>query len=283
MLVREDTVPYKVEALVGALKLEMLKCDKAFAMSKAKSTKDFLSTFFLTSPKAVPPGAGKVVLKLKPKDPARKVTFPQTDAQQVTVAEDGCATLTVERPAMAEGQVLPYAGDDKAALEALKPTRHVESDDRMIVEKAREIVGDTEDAAEAARKLAGWVFANLSDKSLAVGYASASEVMRTLSGDCTEHSVLLTALCRAAGIPARTASGMLYAPAFMGRKNIWGGHQWTQVHLGGKWVDLDATLPPPHYSAGRITQAVGLGSEADWFAILQSFGLFDIVEVQATE
>ena len=33
---------------------------------------------------------------------------------------------------------------------------------------------------------------------------------RTRSGDCSEHAVLLTALLRARGIPARVSHGLVY-------------------------------------------------------------------------
>ena len=40
--------------------------------------------------------------------------------------------------------------------------------------------------------------------------ATAAEVARSREGDCTEHAVLLAALARARGIPARVAMGLVY-------------------------------------------------------------------------
>jgi hypothetical protein len=77
-------------------------------------------------------------------------------------------------------------------------------------------------------------------KNLATGFASAGEVAVTLSGDCTEHAVLLTALLRAAGIPARVVSGLLYVESFAGERDVFGYHMWTQAWIEGRWVDLDA-------------------------------------------
>jgi hypothetical protein len=59
-------------------------------------------------------------------------------------------------------------------------------------------------------------------------------------GDCTEHAVLLAALARAFGRPARVAVGLLLAqvedrPAAF-------GHAWTEVREGGAWRTADATL-----------------------------------------
>ena len=64
------------------------------------------------------------------------------------------------------------------------------------------------------------------------------------SGDCTEHAVLVAALCRASGVPARSASGLMW----IGKEA--GYHQWTEVWVG-KWLPVDATLDavgtPPAY------------------------------------
>ncbi|MEM6707999.1 MAG: transglutaminase-like domain-containing protein [Pseudomonadota bacterium] len=57
-------------------------------------------------------------------------------------------------------------------------------------------------------------------------------------GDCTEFADLLTALARAAGLPARTIVGMAYTeiqgPAFA-------FHAWNQVLVDGRWRAVDPT------------------------------------------
>lgn len=281
MYVDENYTSLRMQMDLGIMKVEMFRCDEAFAKSPVKSTKDFLDAFMLTSPKPIPPAARKVVFTLKKKTD-KPFTLPQTDSQKVKQNEDGTTTVTVDLLDLPKGQPLPYKGDHPDALAALKPSPYVQSEDQAIVKKAREIIGTTTDAAEAANKLADWVVKHMkadAATSLSVGYASASEVLRTLKGDCTEHSVLLAALCRAVGIPARTATGMMYTSEFLGRKQAFGGHQWTQVFLGGKWIDLDAVLPAPHRTAGRITEGTGLGSEHEWFQLFNSLGLFEISDV----
>lgn len=276
----------RAEMDLGMMKVELLKCDEAFAKSPVKSTKDFLDAFMLASPKPIPAKARKAVFTLKRRQADKPFTLVETDSQKVKQNDDGTTTVTVELLNLPKGEKMPYRGDNAAALEALKSSTFVQSQDEKIVAKAREIVGSTTDAAEAADKLAEWVRRSMkadAATSLSVGYGSASEVLRTLKGDCTEHSVLLAALCRAVGIPARTAMGEIYADEFLGRKQILGGHQWTQVYLGGKWIDLDATLPAPHRTVGRITSNTGLGSESEWFQLFKSFGLFDIADVAVTE
>jgi transglutaminase-like putative cysteine protease len=187
-------------------------------------------------------------------------------------------TITVEALPLPKGEARPYTGQDKAALEALKPAKYAQSDDELIVKRAAQIVGSSKDASESALKLAAWVH-NMTEGDLTVGNASASEVIRNHEGDCKAFSVLLAALCRAAGIPARTADGYLYVAEFKGHSNVFGGHQWTQVFIGGKWLDLDATLASPFNSAGRITLGVGLGNEDDMLGLVNVMGTFTITNV----
>ena len=62
--------------------------------------------------------------------------------------------------------------------------------------------------------------------------------MQNAKGDCTEHAVLLAALCRARGIPARVAIGLVYVSAAQG----FGYHMWNEVWIDGGWIPLDATI-----------------------------------------
>src|SRR4029077_11471295 len=71
-------------------------------------------------------------------------------------------------------------------------------------------------------------------------FATADHVARTLEGDCTEHAVLTAAMCRAAGVPSRTALGLIYVDS--NRGPALGFHMWTEVWVDGQWLPIDATL-----------------------------------------
>lgn len=68
----------------------------------------------------------------------------------------------------------------------------------------------------------------------------ASEVARSLQGDCTEYSLLTAALARALRIPARIVWGV----ALRFRDNRWQafGHAWVQTQEQGRWVLRDSAL-----------------------------------------
>jgi hypothetical protein len=119
----------------------------------------------------------------------------------------------------------------------LQPNRYIQSDHPRIKITAESVRQETgADGWELARELAFWVNGYIKDKNYGQGYASALEVLDKPAGDCTEHSMLLTALLRAAGIPARPAIGLVYMDG------NFAGHMWTEAYVG-YWRTLDALDP----------------------------------------
>ncbi|HOI56836.1 MAG TPA: transglutaminase-like domain-containing protein [Phycisphaerae bacterium] len=282
--VTDENRVLRMDMDVAGMKVTAYQCDQAFAMSPAKSTKDFFDASLVELPKGVPATSERVtyVLKAKP-GKEKELSIPTTDSQQVAAGPDGTVRVTVVRQKPKSSQTMPYAGSDAGALASMKPTAYVQSDDPAIVAAAREAVGDETAAWGAARRIAEWVRTNIRTKDLSIGYASASEVLKSRQGDCTEHSVLTAALCRAVGIPARTVSGMAYVGEMFGRKYVMGGHQWTQVFIGGQWVDLDATVQNVSYGPRSIALMVGNGDTMDFLSLLKSYGLFEVVDVEVGE
>jgi transglutaminase-like putative cysteine protease len=121
--------------------------------------------------------------------------------------------------------------DDKFADE-LESTEICQSDDPGIVETARKIVEDEKNAWRAAKKIAEWVSREMK-ANYDVGFATAAEILKNREGDCSEHTVIMVALCRAVGIPARAAVGVMYADG------IFAYHMWPEVYVG-RWISLDA-------------------------------------------
>jgi hypothetical protein len=80
-------------------------------------------------------------------------------------------------------------------------------------------------------------------------FASALEVLRSRSGDCSEHAVLAAALCRAVGVPSRVVSGIVHAD---GR---FAYHMWIEVWAGGDWYALDPTIGAGSVDATHIKLA----------------------------
>ncbi len=261
------------------MNLELITCDKAFALSE-NDIVDFLEKLLVPSPVPLTDigSTDSITYHLSP-TVGKDLSIPSTDNQTVQQTKEGKVIVTVKPVSAPAGSAMPYTGKDKQILEALEPTGYLQADDKEIISLARQAVGKSTDAAEAARKIENFVSEYITEKNLSVGYASAAEVAASRQGDCTEHAVLTAALCRAAGIGARVVSGIVYIDEFAGRKDVFGGHAWTEAYIGGKWIGLDATRAPNGFDPGHITMAIGNGDPADFFAMANALGYFKIEKV----
>jgi hypothetical protein len=180
--------------------------------------------------------------------------FPITGSQQFERIDAKSAIVTVSNDT--QRSLAPFLAEDTAA------NAMIDCKDPEITSAMKRALEGREDSSipERAETLRRFAF-HFIRKQLGVGFATASEVARTRTGDCSEHGVYLAALLRANGIPARVAAGLIYADSFAGSRDIFGYHMWTQAWIEvdgiGRWVDLDATLPEAiPFDATHITLAV---------------------------
>ena len=116
----------------------------------------------------------------------------------------------------------------------MKPAEKIESDAAELVEKSKELAAGKKDAKEIAGTLAAWTADWLKDTVEDGGSALVS--LKERSGNCQTHARLYTALARAAGIPTRFVSGLVYQE---GKGFLY--HSWTESLLGDAWVAVDPT------------------------------------------
>ncbi|MBX3133768.1 MAG: lasso peptide biosynthesis protein [Gemmatimonadaceae bacterium] len=105
---------------------------------------------------------------------------------------------------------------------------------REIVNLAVRIAGNERDPRVVAERINRWVHDSLA-KEITLTVPSALQVLRARRGDCNEHTQLYVALARAAGIPARIATGL----AYVNGKFYY--HAWPEIRLGD-WVAVDPTF-----------------------------------------
>jgi len=106
--------------------------------------------------------------------------------------------------------------------------------DREIVALAVRIAGNERDPRIVAERINRWVHDSIA-KEITVTLPSALQVLRARRGDCNEHTQLYVALARAAGIPARIATGL----AYVNGKFYY--HAWPEIRLRD-WVAVDPTF-----------------------------------------
>lgn len=141
------------------------------------------------------------------------------------------------------------AEEGPAGKEFLESCHYIDSDNPRVKELARRASGRETDPWAKARRLERWVRWNMRVDNGAP-LVPAGQVAHELRGDCRSYALLLTALCRAEGIPARTAVGLIYVEK--GRRPQLGFHMWTEVRIDGRWLGLDATLGQGRIGAAHL-------------------------------
>lgn len=106
-------------------------------------------------------------------------------------------------------------------------------------------------AWQKAQAIERWVHTNMKAAEFSQAMATCSKVSTDLSGDCTEYAMLATGMCRAAGVPARTALGLVYAAGRDGKPTL-AYHMWFEVYADGQWLALDGTLGRGSVGAGHV-------------------------------
>jgi Transglutaminase-like superfamily len=173
-------------------------------------------------------------IQLEASDPTQ--VFDTGLTQQVVAEDDHTAQITVYgiRPGDATGN--PQVQPEGVAEGDLEPNNLIQSDDPTVVFLAQQAAGKIDDPWQSAMALERLVHTKMTSLGISSAFATAGEVARDLKGDCTEHAVLLAALARSRGIPARVAIGLVYY------RQEFLYHMWTEVHVDGAWIPLDATL-----------------------------------------
>ncbi|MBU7578907.1 MAG: lasso peptide biosynthesis protein [Porphyrobacter sp.] len=155
----------------------------------------------------------------------------------------------------------PGLPSDPAFLaEARRPARWLEANAPELTLAARKATGPRRSEAAVMRALARTARSRLRDIDYN-GHASALAAWKQRRGDCTEDAVLLTALARAAGIPAKVASGLAYErSAYHGTASAFFPHAWTVAYVDGAWRSFD--ISSGGFSSAHIALSISDGEPA---------------------
>jgi hypothetical protein len=75
------------------------------------------------------------------------------------------------------------------------------------------------------------------------------DLLEKKQGDCKSYALLFNNLARAAGVPSREVSGLLYVGDDY---QSFGGHAWNEVVLNGMWVPIDACWNETEVNATHV-------------------------------
>jgi hypothetical protein len=113
--------------------------------------------------------------------------------------------------------------------------------------------------------------------SLAITLPTIHDLMDKKQGDCKSYALLVTNLARAAGVPAREVSGLLYIGD---DQKAFGGHAWNEVVLDGVWVPVDASLGQTEVDATHVSFGTDFKAAKNLITTLGKLS-FRVVEVKS--
>lgn len=122
---------------------------------------------------------------------------------------------------------------EQETREYCAPTATLQSNNRAIVRLADSLGRSNDNPCAKVRVFNHFVYSRLEKRNIAT-FSSALETLEAGYGDCGEHAVLLAALLRAAGIPARVVLGVLYVAS----KKGYYYHAWVMAYTG-TWIFAD--------------------------------------------
>jgi hypothetical protein len=161
----------------------------------------------------------------------KEMPLPQGRGQQANRLPDGKVIFTMPNPAY-----MPAPGDAPTAAD-LEASATINKDAPEIAAKKAQIIGNEKDPTQVVRLLTAAVAKEI--KGTVNDAQSSRETLKRGSGNCQGHTRLYTALARAAGVPTRIVSGLVYAP---GKGFLY--HSWAESYINnGKngWIPVDPT------------------------------------------
>lgn len=196
--------------------------------------------------KPVEPPVSRVLYRITSPDMS-KFAVPEDERQRVT--QRTATSVTVE---VRKGDTFTSALGLKRKQELLSATPYEAVDDPRIKKAAREATKNAENRLEEIEALVQFVHDHVETKGLDRGYAPAVTTLEARSGDCTEHSVLLSALLKARGFPVRLVDGVVVSGTNAGY------HEWVEVYVEGRgFVPADPTFGEFPAGPERLKLAVG--------------------------
>ena len=176
----------------------------------------------------------------------------QDERQQVVEGLDGKLRLAIQRPEDRRRDAARLPMLIPPSLEPfLQPSLYVQSDEARIQELAAQLRGSELDAWQVVLRLQRWVHDRMRPTETAVRFKSTGEILAEMEGTCSEYTVLFLSLCRAAGIPARAAAGLVASPS-----GALIPHLWAEVYVG-YWMSVDPAWDEIEVDAAHIQFSAG--------------------------
>lgn len=252
----------------GPMGIEMLPVSRTVALGKSADYTPSVDLAFSTSLKTDKPLDNPGQLKnLKLRILGRDLSRVPSDEYQ-TVTPDGESWIVDVHPfQVSDGKGGAIGAARAQKPEWAKPSMNIPSASPRFTNLAKRIVGQKTDVQSAAFAIREYVYQNMRPNAGIGVLRDANEVLDTKEGVCRDYAILTTTLLRAAGIPARLASGLVN----------WDGtfyyHAWAEAWDGSHWIGIDSTSSDNQISAAHVKLGDGNVEEAFTFTFLDKVKL----------
>lgn len=264
---RGKTIRESVRNGLMEIRAEDENTARKFLLDAAVSKKDLALDFSLIRPdRAIANPALLKELELTLFGLPANLPLPAGAGQQVARQPDGSVVFTIIRkqPSTYPKHKLEAAAD----VQYLAATERIPVDHPRINELIQQLVKNGDAPLAKVKKLNQWVAETI--KETVTDSQSVLETLESRRGNCQSHARLYTVLARAAGIPTRFVSGLVYIP-----RTGFLYHSWAESYLG-EWVALDPTFGQLPADATHIKLAEG--EEPDEMAPLA--GVIGVIRVK---
>ena len=251
----------KVDAPMGIVMLPVTK-----TVALAKATKNSLATDLAEASSIKPDRPIEdpdELSHLKLKLACASVSEIPSDGYQSVTRLAGDWIVDIHPPKLRETQGYSIVDAGRSKPLWVEPSLNVPSDSKRFRELAARIIGSKKDVRSASFAIQMYVYQNMKFNSGIGVLRDASEILDTKDGVCRDFAVLTLTLLRAAGIPARLATGLVNADgAFY-------YHAWTEAWDGARWFGVDSVTDRAQLSASHVKLGEGNIDTAFTFAFLE--------------
>ncbi|MEZ0325176.1 MAG: transglutaminase domain-containing protein [Fimbriimonas sp.] len=247
----------------GPMGIEMLPVSKAIALAPPGKYAPSVDLAYATSIKTDKPINDPSTLSgLSVRVTAKNLkSVPSGDFQ--TARQEGPFWLIDVHPPQLDAGI--SASVEEAAAEKpewTKPGLYIPSDSAEFKKLAGSIVPRGSDAKATALAIQKWVNKQMKPNAGIGVLRDATEVLKTKEGVCRDYAMLTVTLLRAAGLPAKLASGIVN----------WDGsfyyHAWAEAWDGSRWLGIDSTTDSEQISAAHVKLGEGDVERAFTFTFL---------------
>ncbi len=238
--------------------MTILRCTKEAALRASPKLLDLAEVQSIVLAKEVPNAHAMNEITYRVSlsgDLALEKAFARDARQELKNADAKTRTFDLHVTAIRK-PIPPKIPAEAPGKDYLSDCYFIDWDNKTVRDHAKAAIADLPMNAsdwQKSQAVEKWVNQRMKPAEFSQAMASCSNVAKTFSGDCTEYSVLAAGMCRALGIPSRTAVGVVYAPpSIRAPKATLAWHMWFEVWADGGWVALDAVMGEGAIGPGHL-------------------------------